>query len=376
MRTAAGPASGSRDRLIGREPARVIRRPRLRRAAAALVLGGIVLLLHAWALRDSDRGAAGRRAVAQVPPLQVRSVQIVGAPPPPAAPDRPSDSAPPARARPVPPARTVPIPAPARTPAAVAPMPRVAAVAESPSQRRVQGAAADRPPTVAGEAATESPLPVYATRVPPSARLRYEVRHGAWLAHAIVDWQVSEGAYRLRLQTLSPQGKPIEQLSEGAFDAAGLAPARLADRRRGRGAQAANFEREQARISFSGPRWAFALAPGTQDRLSWMVQLSAIGAGGGVVEGAELALQVVSARGASSRWRFDVERVEALASPLGAVQAWRLVRQPEHLYDLRIEVWLDPQRGWWPVRLRQTQVPGGEPADWWLADEPATTGGT
>ena len=358
MRAAADPAPGTRHLARGRL--------RGRRTAAALALTGVVLLLHAGLLRDGEH-AAGRVAVPAVPSLQVRSVRVIAAPPL-------APTATPARSIPVARARPMATPSGQRPPAGAA-APTRAATGEGTTERSASAATPEALPPVAGGAPAGMPLPVYATRVPGPVRLRYEVRRGASTAEAMIDWQVGDGTYRLRLQTQSPQGKPVEQLSEGGFDAAGLAPVRLADRRRG-GTQAANFERERSRISFSGARAAFALEPGTQDRLSWMVQLSAIGAAGAVVDGAELALQVVGARGASSRWRFGVERVEELVSPLGAVQAWRLVREPEHLYDLRVEVWLDPLRGWWPVRLRQTQVPGGEAVDWWLAEEPAAPAGT
>jgi len=58
-----------------------------------------------------------------------------------------------------------------------------------------------------------------------------------------------------------------------------------------------------------------------------------------------------------------------VAAPGGEASAWWLVREPAHPYDLRIELWLDPAHGYWPVRLRQTQVPGGEPLEWILRGE-------
>jgi Protein of unknown function (DUF3108) len=122
------------------------------------------------------------------------------------------------------------------------------------------------------------------------------------------------------------------------------------------------------------------LQAGAQDRLSWMVQLSAIAAAGAldrVPDGAgEIVLQVVGARGASARWRFVVASGETLVGPNGETPTVRLVREPQHLYDLRIEVWLAPSRGWWPLRLRQTQVPGGEPTEWRLIDEAPAPAGT
>ncbi len=81
-------------------------------------------------------------------------------------------------------------------------------------------------------------------------------------------WQVDAGRYVLQLQATLPQGRAIEQRSQGGFDEAGLAPEGQADRRRGRDVRAANFQREQGKISFSGPRWKWPLHGGAQDRLS------------------------------------------------------------------------------------------------------------
>jgi hypothetical protein len=152
----------------------------------------------------------------------------------------------------------------------------------------------------------------------------------------------------------------------------GLAPERLADQRRGRDVRAANFQREQRKISFSGPRWEWPLHSGAQDRLSWLVQLVAIAAAApdAIHDGAELSMWVAGTRGALSLWRFEVRGREQLAAPNGDASAWWLVREPDHPYDLRVEVWLDPVRGHWPLKLRQTQVPGGEPLEWTLRDEP------
>jgi hypothetical protein len=79
---------------------------------------------------------------------------------------------------------------------------------------------------------------------------------------------------------------------------------------------------------------------------------------------------VVGVRGAASLWRFEVRGGQRVATPSGEADTLWLVREPAHPYDVRIEVWLDPARGHWPVRVRQTQVPGGEPLLWILRDEP------
>jgi hypothetical protein len=222
----------------------------------------------------------------------------------------------------------------------------------------------------------EDPLPVYATKPPPPGRLHYALRRGGASGEAMLDWRPDGEGYRLHLQATLPKGATLDQLSQGGFDAAGLAPLRLADRRRGRAAQAVNFQRPQQRITFSGPRWEYPLLPGVQDRLSWIVQLAAIAAASAPARGDELVLQVVGARGATARWRFRVVGTERVDAAAAGVDTLRLVREPEHLYDLRIELWLDPMRAHWPLRLRQTQVPGGEALDWTLVDGPVPPEGT
>lgn len=237
-------------------------------------------------------------------------------------------------------------------------------------------ATAWRPPPRDDAPMPEDPPPVYATKPPPAARLHYALRRGGASGQAMLVWRPGSEGYRLQLQATLPAGATLDQLSQGGFDDAGLAPLRLADRRRGRAAQAVNFQRSQRRITFSGPSWEYPLVPGVQDRLSWIVQLVAIAAASAPARGDELVLQVVGARGATARWRFRVAGTEHIDVTEGRVDALRLVREPEHLYDLRIELWLDPTRAHWPLRLRQTQVPGGEALDWALVDGPVPPDGT
>ena len=93
-------------------------------------------------------------------------------------------------------------------------------------------------------------------------------------------------------------------------------------------------------------------------------------------EGAELSMWVAGTRGALAIWRFEVRGQQPLAAPGGETSAWWLVREPVFPYDLRIEVWLDPAHGHWPLKLRQTQVPGGEPLEWTLREAPQSVPGS
>jgi hypothetical protein len=210
------------------------------------------------------------------------------------------------------------------------------------------------------------------TRVPPPAQLHYALRRGDAQGAARLDWTIDGERYELQLHALMPRGRAIEQRSQGGFDDAGIAPLRLADRRAGRDVRAANFQRDRGTVSFSGPGWELPLQPGTQDRLSWLVQLAALAgaAPDSLREGAQWTMRVVGVRGASSQWRFEVRGRDTV----GTASAWWLVREPSQPYDVRVEVWLDPMRGPWPLRMRQTQIPGGEPLEWTLRDDVPAAG--
>jgi hypothetical protein len=216
------------------------------------------------------------------------------------------------------------------------------------------------------------------TRVPPSIELLFALQRGADSGQARLSWQANGDGYALSLQATLPSGREIEQMSHGGFDAAGIAPIRLADRKRGRDVRAANFQREHGKVTFSGPRWELPLEAGTQDRLSWLVQLVALAHGTqeGLREGAELAMWVVGARGAASHWRFEVRGSERVAFAGQDCDTWHLVREPAHPYDTRVEVWLDTTAGHWPLKLRQTQIPGGEALEWSLLQRTALQPGT
>jgi len=231
---------------------------------------------------------------------------------------------------------------------------------------------APAPPVDAMAALDATAASLLPTRVPPAAQLHYVLRRGEALGEARLDWAIDGERYELQLHALLPRGRAIEQRSQGGFDEAGVAPSRLADRRAGRDVRAANFQRDRGTVSFSGPGWELPLQPGTQDRLSWLVQLAALAgaAPDALREGAQWTMWVVGVRGALSQWRFEVRGRDAV----GTASAWWLVREPSQPYDLRVEVWLDPMRGPWPLRLRQTQVPGGEPLEWILRDEPPAPG--
>lgn len=340
--------------------------PGRRLAAVGLVLA--VLVWHGWLLgRLSEAGALGahRRApvMVVVRPTRHDAAARVQA-------DARSrwalDASPVAAPEPL-----THRPAPQAVPAAPAP-------GSQPVQHLAKGSPADdepaprpapaEPDRSEGEADAESvgvpdaqaqpvPPPVYPTVVPDPVRRSYQLRMGVGAGvrggEATLDWWHDGHEFRFELDGADRGAPLIRQRSQGGFDAAGVAPERFTDQRRGRGLRSVNFQRERGRIRFSGPRIEYPAWPGAQDRLSWIAQLAAIAqAAGGVSH--DVSLFVVDARGAGGLWTFRPQGHEPISMGMGSVVTVRLLREPQHPIDWRVEAWLDPGQGFWPVRLRMS----------------------
>jgi hypothetical protein len=234
------------------------------------------------------------------------------------------------------PASSAPGPAPAPTPAATP------APASSPAR----------------EAA-----PPMAFRLPASVRLHYKVeaqsRHIPWQAEGELRWRQDGRSYQAELEVRAPFLPKRTQHSTGSITAQGLAPLRFSDK--GRNEEAAHFERDQGKVSFSNNRPDAALSAGGQDRLSVMLQLGAMIAAAPqkFPPSTGIAIQTASTRDAEA-WLFTVEGTETLQLPGGTLQALKLTRNPRKEFDQRVELWLAPSMDYVPVRLRLTQPNG----DW------------
>ena len=210
-------------------------------------------------------------------------------------------------------------------------------------------------------------LPVYATRLPPASTLQYTVqRSGPGRAgiQAELRWRPSGDAYTLTLG-LAAAG----WASVGALDLHGIAPERHVETRRGRELRATNFQRDTARITFSGPQTEYPLLPGAQDRLSWMLQLAGVLAADPTLgeAGREVALFVAGVRGDAAVWTFTASGPQNLVLPSGTVAgAVHLHREPQRAFDTRVDIWLDPARHHLPVRLRLQTRAEGESNDFQL----------
>lgn len=185
-------------------------------------------------------------------------------------------------------------------------------------------------------------------------------------ANGELRWQRQGTAYELSMTLSAFLIGSRSQTSSGQTDDTGLLPERFSDRTRSE--RAAHFDRAAGRIRFSNNAPDALLLPGAQDRLSVFLQLGGLLQAGAHADGEVIALPVAGV-GGSETWKFVVGETEALDLPAGPMAARRLVREPADTYDSRVELWLAPELGHLPVRLRISQK-SGDMADQQLSQRP------
>jgi len=233
---------------------------------------------------------------------------------------------------------------------------------------RAQGLVAAAAAQVASAAKTPAaPAPDPSQRVAfavaKSVLLHYQVTaHTRGLvlnAQGQLHWRQDGNEYEAKLELLGGLFPRRTQESTGRITAQGLAPQRFSDKARSE--EAAHFQRDEGKVSFSSNRPDAPLMPGAQDRLSVMLQLGAMIAGNpkNFGPGTTISVQTASTRDAEV-WHFTVEGEEMLQLPGGELKALKLIRNPRKEFDQKIELWLAPGMDYVPVRLRLTQPNG----DW------------
>jgi hypothetical protein len=349
-------------------PAPTVRGRPPRRILWALIAAA--LALHLFFL-DGLGSSAQRDRVVMAPALEVRSVPAMAPMPMPTKAVEPAS-------RVVAEAATTPAPTPPRAqPPTRPPMASTRASVRSdasPPAAKATDAVGINPPTQDAPAGSQTPtapptagdVPVYRTQLPPSMRLQYALRRGAASGSAELTWRVAEGAYQLSLEARLSERALFNQISQGRIDQDGVAPLRFTNQRARGGVQAANFQRKsdgsESKVTFSGPTTEYPLLPGTQDRLSWLLQLSAVAAAEPerAAAGGQVVLYVVTARGEADVWTLRFVDFEVVETPAGPVRAAKFSRDSRRLYDTQVEVWLDPARHHLPVKARWGTSPDGD----------------
>jgi hypothetical protein len=184
----------------------------------------------------------------------------------------------------------------------------------------------------AARPAAAASAPSAAPQWPASGRWSYRLQWRGAAGQAWLEWHQDGARYRLALQRRVGERSLPDWHSEGRLGAGGLQPENFSAGRVGR---AGRDLHEQVP------------PPGVQDRLSWIWQaaLLARSAQPPLRPGDRLNLQVTGWRGEVQDWPLQIERDAERPQ-------WLLLRRllpAGALLDQRL--WLDPARGFLPVRL-------------------------
>lgn len=247
---------------------------------------------------------------------------------------------------------------------------------------RARPAASDTTPqTAATQPPAPAPVPAWHMAPPPSVELKYDVSglkdgntvHGG----GRIVWNREDQHYRINGTASVLFFTLLDFSSEGALADGALTPALYTEKRFRKPATQTHFQQPRNTITFSESSNRYADADNAQDRASIIWQLAAIGRGtpAAYTAGAVFEFFVAGVRDAEP-WRLQVLGDEQLAPGTGIsgsiagdapLQAWHLVRLPRGgSADQKIDIWLAPQREWYPVRIRYTET-NGEYLDMTLA---------
>lgn len=336
----------------------------------AVLLAHLVLLQNMPLLLDapdpiSTRAFTTRTLQINAPEAQAEASAAYLPPPAPAA-HKLSETkpvlAPPAVARPPDSGQTAAVPEP-QTPRYDLGAPLASQEAAAPNAP----ASAPAPQQLAQALAAVAPLTKDAalvTRtytVPGSVRLKYNATGRQskmdYTASAELLWLQDGSTYNARLEVSAFILGSRVFSSAGHMTADGLAPDRFADKVRSE--QAAHFERDKGRVTFSANTPEASLLPGAQDRLSVFIQLASMVAGEPQKYplGTTITVQTVSRRAADT-WVFTVDAEEKLRLPGGELATIRLLCNPRKDFDQKVEVWLAPALAYMPARIRVTEANG------------------
>ena len=236
-----------------------------------------------------------------------------------------------------------------------------AAQAQAQVQAQARADTAAKPPPAAPEARH------YKVDMPPSADITLDVARTdangtKWSGDALLSWRVTPSSYRVQVEAgirvMFAHVNLLTLVSEGTVGDEGFVPTLMTEKRRGRAMTATHFNRQDGTLTFSASAAKYPLVPGTQDKASVPLQLAAIARGDSKQLSGNIDILVGEDRDASV-FTFTVAGQEQIDTPLGRIATWHLVRPPKPgSYNSRLELWLAPAYGWYPVQIRNVEASG------------------
>jgi hypothetical protein len=232
---------------------------------------------------------------------------------------------------------------------------------DAPSQAQAQAEAAPKPQPAAPEARR------YKVDMPPSADITLDVARTdangtKWSGDALLSWRVAPSGYRVKVEAgirvVFAHVNLLTLTSEGTVGDEGFVPTLMTEKRRGRAMTATHFNRQEGTLTFSASSLKYPLVPGAQDKASVPLQLTAIARGDSKQLSGNIDILVGEDRDASV-FTFTVAGQEQIDTPLGRIATWHFVRPPKPgSYNSRLELWLAPDYGWYPVQIRNVEASG------------------
>jgi hypothetical protein len=200
---------------------------------------------------------------------------------------------------------------------------------------------------------------------PPSARLNYRIQatkqDQSIFGSGYINWLNNDSSFTIDGESSLLFISVLSFHSEGTIDKEyGISPVLYSEKRFRKPETNTHFHRERNLVSFSASTRSYPRKGGEQDRSSVIWQLAGIGLHDSekFQPAAQFAVFVAGAHDADT-WYFDVAGLEEVDTALGKMSAWHLVRKPRAgSYDQNLDIWLAPQKNWYPVKLRYTEKNG------------------
>lgn len=235
-----------------------------------------------------------------------------------------------------------------------------AAVNGNGNETTVSDAAPDAEVGEPADIAPQTPAPPLFERAspPPPATLAFNVvgvRNGRRTeGHGRMTWRQDGQRYTLTSEIGILFFTLLSSRSSGDIGRLGIMPEHYAEKRIGRSETNTHFHRERQQISFSASTAIVPTQGGEQDRGTWIWQLASLGRGDpGKFDAGLVFEMVVAGNKATDRWRIYVNGRDNIDLPDGPVSAWRLSVIPgPDSFERQFDLWLAPERDWYPVRLR------------------------
>ena len=211
--------------------------------------------------------------------------------------------------------------------------------------------------------AQEQTAPIAASSIftkvslPPPAQLNYTVlaaRDGRKVeGRGTINWQPSGGQYSISGDAGIIFLTVLNYKSTGSVDLSGITPELYVEKRFGKSETNTHFHRERKTISFSASTNSYPTSGGEQDRASVIWQIAAMGRGDSdkFTPGLNFGMLIAGTRSAAV-WRVVINGKQSVRLTNETVQAWHLTILPvEQSQELQFELWLAPEKEWYPVKL-------------------------